>query len=451
MISKINNDKYDVAVIGLGYVGLTLAATLADIGYHVLGIEKREEVVKLTKSKKAHFYEKGLDDILSRIIDNNRFEVLTNFLKDKSSDIYIITVGTPLDKEGNTRTDYLQNAAKQVADNMNDGALVILRSTVKIGSTRNLVAPILQASGKSFQLAMCPERTIEGSAISDLYTLPQIIGCDDPKTATRAHDFFSTMTNSVIVLHSLEAAEITKLVDNTYRDVSFGFANEVARICDAYGVNANEVINAGKQGYPRTNVALPGLVGGPCLEKDPHILFQSGIEKGIRLEITEAARIVNERQPEESVKIIVDRLHKTNKSSPTITIWGLAFKGIPATNDLRGSMSLKVIEQLRKKLPSAKLIAYDPVCSPEEITELLPNIKVIEDQINSIEHSDCLIIANNHPKLSDLSFIKIAKTLSKEGFVFDYWNHFSQNQLSDLAHQYIALGDGYIGKQQSEI
>jgi UDP-N-acetyl-D-mannosaminuronic acid dehydrogenase len=435
MITEKN--KQTVAVIGLGYVGLTLATTLAEIGYNVFGIEKRKDVVNLTNKGVPHFHEPGLGTILKKVIENGNLKVLNSFNSSISAEIYIITVGTPLDNNGKIRLDFLENATKEVAANMKDGALVMLRSTVKVGTTRNIVKPILQKNTtKQFHIAMCPERTLEGCAMQELRHLPQVIGCDDKLTRQKAYQFFERITNSVIQLSSLEAAEILKLVDNTYRDVQFGFANEVARICGAYKVNTNEIIVAGKQSYERTNVALPGLVGGPCLEKDTHIFVQSAMEKGISLEISNATRLVNERQPQETVTQIVSLLQK--KKSCKIIIWGIAFKGKPDTNDLRGSMSLKIIEQLERQLPSAKLSVYDPVCSLKDLS-VLPNITVIENQLESIQNMDCLIIANNHPQLSKIDFIEIIESLNRNGFVYDYWNHFSTQQLGDLNSKYFSL------------
>jgi UDP-N-acetyl-D-mannosaminuronic acid dehydrogenase len=435
MITEKN--KQTVAVVGLGYVGLTLATTLAEIGYNVFGIEKRKDVVNLTNKGVPHFHEPGLGTILKKVIENGNLKVLNSFNSSISAEIYIITVGTPLDNNGKIRLDFLENATKEVAANMKDGALVMLRSTVKVGTTRNIVKPILQKNTtKQFHIAMCPERTLEGCAMQELRHLPQVIGCDDKLTRQKAYQFFERITNSVIQLSSLEAAEILKLVDNTYRDVQFGFANEVARICGAYKVNTNEIIVAGKQSYERTNVALPGLVGGPCLEKDTHIFVQSAMEKGISLEISNATRLVNERQPQETVTQIVSLLQK--KKSCKIIIWGIAFKGKPDTNDLRGSMSLKIIEQLERQLPSAKLSVYDPVCSLKDLS-VLPNITVIENQLESIQNMDCLIIANNHPQLSKIDFIEIIESLNRNGFVYDYWNHFSTQQLGDLNSKYFSL------------
>ena len=255
----MSTTRYDVGIIGLGYVGLTLATVLAETGKTVIGIEKRSEVVDKTNQGIPHFSETGLEDALSRVVESGKLSASEQFPDDAVCDTYIITVGTPLSGTGVARLDMIEAAAGQVAANMEDGALIVLRSTVKVGTTRDVVSPILAASGKQFDIAMCPERTLEGNALQELRELPQIIGADEPAGSDRASALFRSLTNSVVQVSSPETAEIVKLVDNTYRDVQFGFANEVARVCDAYGVKAHEVISAGKLGYKRTNVALPGI------------------------------------------------------------------------------------------------------------------------------------------------------------------------------------------------
>ena len=186
---------------------------------------------------------------------------------------------------------------------MRDGALVILRSTVKIGTTRDVVSPVLAASGKTFDIAMCPERTLEGKALQELRELPQIVGADDPAVADRAAAVFRRLTSSIVLVSDIETAEIIKLVSNTFRDVQFAFANEVARVCDAFGVSAHEVISAGKLGYNRTEhpAAGPGRRAMPG--KGPAHPDGERPHPRHRLEITPAGRLVNERQPEETVAL----------------------------------------------------------------------------------------------------------------------------------------------------
>lgn len=433
---------YDVAVVGLGYVGLTFAVALADVGFNVLGVERRPDIVATTNDGVPHFSEHGLEGVMKQVLGENRMYAVTSLPVDCKAGIYVITVGTPL-RDGRFNLDFIQSAAKEVADNMQDGALIILRSTVAIGTARNVVAPILAASGKWFQIAMCPERTLEGRAMYELRNLPQIIGSDCVDTSQRAARFFYHLTPTVVQVSSLETAEVVKLVDNTYRDVQFGFANEVARICDAYGINALEVINGGKLGYNRTNVALPGLVGGPCLEKDPHILAQSLEHKGINLEITQAARKVNERQPVETVGFISGRLAaRESRGRPIVAVAGIAFKGVPATDDLRGSMAYRILAAVRKLIPDAEIRVYDPVCRLDHMKkEGIDSDHFCATLEEVIRGADCLIIANNHPALGELTPVEMTKHLNKGGFVYDYWNHFSDRRAHEIGSSYYAVGN----------
>lgn len=436
-----DENSFDVGVVGLGYVGLTLATAFADVGLRVLGIERRKEVVDLVRAGKPHFSEVGLPRVLEAVVANGAFAVRTSFEPDDTCSAYIITVGTPLGPDGVARLDMIENATREVAKSMPDGALVILRSTVKIGTARQIVAPILEGSGKSFDLAMCPERTLEGSAMKELRHLPQIIGADSARAASRAAELFSRLTTQVLTVSSLETAEIIKLADNTFRDVRFAFANEIARLCDAVGVSAHEVIAIGKLGYPRTNIAQPGLVGGPCLEKDPHILRQSASGYGLNLEITGAARLVNERQPKESVEFIAKELQRRGVGhAPKFALLGLAFKGSPETDDLRGAMSLHIIQEIRVAYPGAEINVFDPVVQRRDIEALDLNLAIFDDPSDAMAGADSAIIANNHPSFAALSLSNIADALAPNGFMYDFWNHFSDFDPSKTL-DYFALGN----------
>ena len=434
--------KYDVCIVGLGYVGLTLATTMADVGITVLGLEKRDDVVALTNKGKPHFSEEGLGDVLADVTKNGAL-VATQFLESYAAcDIYIITVGTPLDPSGKARLDFVEAATQQVAEHMEEGALVILRSTVKVGTARTVVLPLLAASGKPFDIALCPERTLEGQALHELRNIPQVVGADTVQARQRAAHLFSKLTPTVIELTSLEAGEILKLVDNTYRDVQFAFANEVARICDGFGVNAYEIIKGGKLGYSRTNVALPGLVGGPCLEKDPHILWQSAQEVGLDLLITKASRAVNENQPLETVAFI----HKEygarfGQKRPVIAMLGMAFKGIPATDDLRGAMSLKVLNALRQKFEQGDYRIYDSVVAESQLREVISDFNFCKTIQEAIQQTDVVIIANNHPEFRTYRPTTLFEWMNHNAFIYDYWNHFSSSYTEGGGDSYFSVGN----------
>ena len=439
-----NYNKKSIAVIGLGYVGLTLATVLAENGFRVFGIEKRKEVVDLVNKGKSHFSEVGLDEALSKVVNDGLLVASEVLNKSTKCSIYIITVGTPLDKDGFSRLDMVENATRQVAEHMQDDSFVILRSTLKLGTSRNVVMPILDETNKTYQLAMCPERTLEGNALRELRDLPQIVGAESDEAISKAQKLFGTLTSSVVTVSSLEAAELIKLVDNTYRDVQFGFANEVAKICDAYQINAMEVISSGKLGYKRTNVPIPGLVGGPCLEKDPHILYESGVEKGVEMRITKSARLVNEDQPVETVNFISQLFKfRSFRKNSKIAILGLAFKGIPETDDLRGAMSIKVIRSIEKELSSKiQIELYDPVISPKEIKKEFPNCGVSSSLDEAIEDASVVIVCNNHPSFADMNIQLIKSKIAPNGFIYDYWNHWKKDKTNE--NFYFAVGN--IGK-----
>ncbi|SEH91142.1 UDP-N-acetyl-D-mannosaminuronic acid dehydrogenase [Mycolicibacterium rutilum] len=436
--------KYDVGIVGLGYVGLTLATVLAESGSSVIGVETRPEIVEMTNQGIPHFTETGLPDALSGVTRSGKLRAAERFDGSFTCDTYIITVGTPLSADGVARVDMIEAAARDIAANMRDGALVILRSTVKVGTTRDVVAPALAESGKQFDIAMCPERTLEGKALQELRELPQIVGADEQAVADRAAALFRRLTNSIVQVSGVETAEIIKLVSNTFRDVQFAFANEVARLCDAFGVNAHEVIASGKLGYSRTNIPMPGLVGGPCLEKDPHILMESARTRGVHLEMTSAGRMINERQPQETVRFIsteINRRKLSERGPLKISLVGMAFKGLPETSDLRGSMSIKVLDQLRKAHPEAEIGLYDPVTSPEVLAAEFPDDRVFNRFGDAVSGASVVVIGNNHPSLGQISPRTISEFISPDGFIFDYWNHFSHLPKSELGDSYFAVGN----------
>ena len=191
-------DRFDVALIGMGYVGLTLATALAEAGLKVLGVESNPRIFETIALGTPHFKEKGLDKKFAQAVSSKKIIVTNSLATNANASAYIITVGTPLDKKGKARSDAISYAAKQVANHMKNDALIILRSTVKVGITSGIVAPILASSGKQFKLAMCPERTLEGKALEELNSLPQIIGSSDNASFERAASIFQKITKNII-------------------------------------------------------------------------------------------------------------------------------------------------------------------------------------------------------------------------------------------------------------
>lgn len=421
-----------VCVIGMGYVGLTLALTFSDLGFKVVGIEKREKAVNGLNSGKPHFYEAGLEEILRRELGKG-FKFFTDL--DRSlGDIYIVAVGTPVDFGKKPDFTSLEIISQKIGKVLKKGDLIILRSTVSPGTTRNFVIPILEkesglAAGDDFYVSFAPERTIEGRALEELRTLPQVIGGINSESALYAADLFRTLVPQIIMVHSLEAAEMVKLANNLCRDVNFAFANELALICDKFNLDATEVINAANFGYPRDRIALPSPgVGGYCLTKDPYILADAAEKNGYTPKLLTLAREINEYMPHYVAGQVEKFLNIHNKkiSEAKFYIMGFAFKGKPDTSDIRFSPAVNVLDILKNK--GAKILhGHDPVVPKEIVAELGVAFSNIDD---GFRDADCVLIMNNHPFFSSLDILALLEKAKKPVLFFDSWKLFPSEKIS---------------------
>ncbi len=445
-LSNLLIDK-KVCVMGLGYVGLTLAVTLADVGFEVLGVEIRDDVLKLIRSGEPHFFEPGLKGRLESVINSNKLKFSKKIVKSFNADVYIITVGTPIDSSNNVNKKMINNVCREISDFIKNDNLIILRSTVEVGTTKK-IKHYFKKKKKHIQISFCPERTIEGKAMIELRSLPQIVGAETLEVALRVSQFFSFITPTVVRVSSNETAELIKLVDNCQRDVHFGLSNEIAEISDKFGVSCHEVIKSGSLGYPRTDLPMPGPVGGPCLEKDSFIL-KNGLKKHNYFpSIIMSSRETNLQQPKKSVELLKTFSNKYFKSYPErITLAGLAFKGNPETDDLRGSMFKPILEEIRKKFKNSIITLYDKLVNINNLKKDLKisNYKFTNSLEESFEDSSLYIICNNHNEFSSMPVTVLTKKMKTPGLLFDYWNNFSNQKIHfPKGIKYIGLGE--IGK-----
>lgn len=433
MNTRINN----ICVIGLGYVGLTLAVTLAKNGFKVFGIEKNKEILRQLKQGKPHFHERGLAELLNKHKGRGLL-LLEKIPQNEEIDCFIIAVCTPIDKvTKKPKISYIIRAVKEINSHLKPKQLIILRSTVPVGATRNIVLPILQKKYKDFYLSFCPERTVEGKALIELGTLPQVIGALNEESMFKSVELFSKITSTIIKVSSLEAAEIIKLVDNGYRDSIFAFANQVALICRRFKLDANEVIQAANFGYSRNNIPRPGFVGGACLEKDPYILIDSA--KGV-CDLIKTARKINENLPFLVLGRVKNYLKEKRKKPREIKLFisGFAFKGEPETDDLRGSPTVKLLDLL-KGAKIKNIFGHDFIVKKDNIKKLGVKPCSIED---GFTNADVVIFMNNHRSYFNLNIEKLVKKIKKDGFIFDGWQIFS-NQLKEKNHHIIYESLGF--------
>ncbi|MEM6415775.1 MAG: nucleotide sugar dehydrogenase [Pseudomonadota bacterium] len=417
-----------VCMVGLGFVGMTLAVTLADLGFHVTGIEKNPDIMGALAEGKAIFEENNFDWRLKKVIAAGRFDAHREIPQDTRSTVFIITVGTPIGDDKKTKMASIETAAKEVAAVLKPGDLVILRSTVRVGVSRDVVKPILDRAAVPYDLAFCPERTVEGKAIEELRSLPQIVGGVDTTSSLRASRFFHMLTPSVVRVSSLEAAELVKLVNNVHRDLMFAFSNEIAGAAEASGLSAIEVIDAANRGYPRGGVCLPGPVGGPCLEKDPYIFAEGLAQHDFIPTLTLAGRQINETLPRDVAKLLQDYFNRLARAPKRLVILGLAFKGRPETTDLRGTVARPLFDVLSKTFPQAEVIAWDPIVSPHDALNSI-GVKMAADLPSAFSDADAVVIQNNHPVFARMDFPRFTESMSKGGIIYDLW---AQNEGEDL-------------------
>lgn len=446
-VGKLYQDR-NVCIIGLGYVGLTLAVAMAEVGFRVHGVETNPRTVDTIRQGRAPFMETGLDARLANQVRAGALTASHEWPEPGAVSVYIITVGTPL-VSGSKHTNLasIQAVAEKLSKNLQSGDLVILRSTVRVGVSRDVVSPVLDKTGIPYDLAFCPERTLEGKALHELRTLPQIVGGKDDQSTMRAAQLFNFLTPTTIRVADLETAEMIKLINNTQRDLMFAFANEVASICDAIGVSASEVIEAGNMGYPRASMPIPGPVGGPCLEKDPYILAEGVALHGAEIRMPLLGREVNEALPERTANIIADELTRVGAGGGVRkgAIFGVAFKGRPETSDLRGTLAIPLIDALRDQFPGIELVAYDPAVLDEDVASL--GVGVAKNAVDAAKDASFIVFQNNNPRFQGLEFGALTAGMARGAVVYDMWNQFDPEvlQVRDDV-RYFGLGTRILAK-----
>lgn len=419
-----------ICVVGLGFVGLTLAVVLSDVGFKVIGYDLKEDLIKSVNNGHPPFYEKGLSSLIKFHINKNNFRAVTN-INESTADIYILSVGTPVGLDNNPDLQYIKEAAHQVGQILKKRDVVILRSTVPVGTTRNIVLPILEKEsslkgGEEFYLSFAPERTVEGKALEELRGLPQIVGGYNQISLDITANFFSHLNHTIVRVSSLEAAEMVKLINNSFRDISFGFANEFTLICDKLGLNAVDIINAANEGYPRNPIPVPSPgVGGVCLKKDPYIYISSAGHFGIEADMPRVARKVNEYMPQFVFNKIGSFIKSHKRDEIKIFIIGFAFKGEPETSDMRNSPTVDILNLILAN-KNFNVYGYDPIVLKGEIEKL----GIIGCSLREgFKNADCVLIMNNHRSYRDMDILGLIELMNKPALLFDGWQIFPQEEI----------------------
>ncbi len=429
-----------VEVYGLGFVGLTLATALSNRGHNVSGIDTNESLVNRLEACDPHVFEPRLRDIMKQSLEDGllRFQTTPN---EEHNRVKIIAVGTPLGESGEPSMIALTAVCETVGGRLQRGDIVMLRSTVPVGTTRAFAKNLLEeksglVAGEDFNLAFTPERTVEGNAIQELSSLPQIIGGLTAKCAEKAISFWQTLSDSVVRADSLEAAELVKLINNGYRDLSFAFANGLALLADNFNLDATRIIEAANDGYPRNQIPLPSPgVGGYCLTKDPY-LYASVNENADYSQLSLLGRKTNVEAGQYPLNILQRYAKRRGVSlgDLNVLVIGLAFKGLPATNDVRNSTGVNIAHELIRR--GSQVAGFDAVCSPAEINALgVRFVGVLE----GAQDCDAVMILNNHPDNAPEGLLSTLR--GREVLVFDGWSMLDRHSVEqDQKLTYATMG-----------
>jgi|UPI0003A4FA5D UDP-N-acetyl-D-glucosamine dehydrogenase len=364
LLSRIAERKITVGVVGLGYVGLPLAVEKAKAGFRTIGFDVQEEKVKQVNA--GHNYIGDVVDAeLAQLVRNGTLSATSDFSFIKDVDFVAICVPTPLDVHQEPDISYVESSAKSIAGHLTAGTIVVLESTTYPGTTEELIKPILESGsglkcGKDFYLGFSPERVDPGNAVYKTKNTPKVVGA----VGKDAQDVIAAMYGAVLgdkvhVVSSPAVAEMTKILENTYRNINIGLINELAILCNRMGIDLWEVIEAAKTKPFGFTAFYPGPgLGGHCIPLDPYYLTWKAREYGFHTSMIEASMMINDHMPEYTVERcgkILNR-HRKALNGSRVLVLGVAYK--QDIDDYRESPALRVIEELEKT--GASVTFYDP-------------------------------------------------------------------------------------------
>ena len=406
-----------VSVIGLGYIGLPTAAIISNSKIPTCGIDNNKDVVDTVNNGNIHITEPGLEKIVQESVESG---FLKAYSEPISSDVYIITVPTPLKQDNSPDVSYVEEAIKNIAPVLNKNNLIIIESTSPIGTSKkmsrilkklrpDLGFPHEDLNEVDINIAYCPERVIPGNTLNELVSNDRVIGGITDKCANKASNFYSKIITGKCYKTSAETAELSKLAENSFRDVNIAFANELSMICDENNINPWELIEIANK-HPRVNILQPGPgVGGHCIAVDPwFIVTNSNVAK-----LIQQAREVNLYKTEYVFKKLEKEIKnitlkkEVNEKEITVAFFGIAFKA--NIDDLRGSPALEIVKKTIE-IFNCNILVVEP-----NVQELPNDIKKNSNLVSvsdAIKNCDIAISLVDHKEFTDIKKIDFnGKTL----------------------------------------
>ena len=379
-----------ICVLGLGYIGLPTASVLATKGFQVHGMDVRADVVETINQGKIHIEEPDLDILVRSAVNSGQLKASN---EPKAADVFFICVPTPIRPDHTPDVSYVEQASQAIKPYVKPGDLIILESTSPPRTTEDVVIPNAVPDGmrvgEDVFVAHCPERVLPGRILLEVVQNDRVVGGVTANCSRKAKEFYESFVNGAVLATNALSAEVTKLVENSYRDVNIAFANELSVLADELGIDVWEVIELANR-HPRVNILSPGPgVGGHCISVDPWFLVAA---KPDTTRLIRTAREVNDSKPHH----VVDHIKKlaTQFASPRIGCLGLTYKA--DVDDLRESPSLEIVQALNEA-DLGQIMACDPYVSSQRFTELplYPLEQVLEE-------AQLLILLTDHRQFKDI-------------------------------------------------
>ena len=392
---KILSGTATIAVIGLGYVGLPLALSLVRRGYSVLGVDVDESKVDTLRARRSYIRDVTADEV-QECFSTERLTATSASAVLGEADAVFICVPTPFTPQKEPDTTYVADAARSIVANGRDGQLVILRSTSYPGTTEEVVRPILESRGRRVGadvfLAFAPERIDPGNTNYTTDQIPVVVGGCDPDSTRLATLLLGQIAAKVVPVASPAAAEMTKLLENVFRNVNIALVNQITQLCDRMGLDVWEIVEAAATKPYGFMSFKPGMVGGHCIPVDPYYLAWKAREYDFHMDFIELSARVNEAMPFYVVNKLMTALHDHGGQNghERVAVLGVAFK--KDVDDARHSPAIKVIELLRKR--KIEVAYHDPYIPMLHVNGDVFHSEALTDEL--LRTADCVLILADH-------------------------------------------------------
>jgi UDPglucose 6-dehydrogenase len=431
----------DIAVVGTGYVGLVVGACLAETGNHVVGADIDESKIQGLRDGKIPIYEPGLDLLISRNVAEKRLRFTTDIgAAVLESEVIFVAVGTPPDEDGSADLQHVLDVARVIGQSMTEGAVVITKSTVPVGTARLVREEIEKHTDRTFHVCSNPEFLKEGAAVDDFMRPDRVVcGIEGDRVRPVLEELYEPFvrTGNPLIFMDIASAELTKYAANAMLATRISFMNQIAELCEATGADVT-VVRQGVGSDPRIGQSFlfaGAGYGGSCFPKDVRALIKTADDLAVDLSILKNVHETNERQ-KGILAAKVKACFGTDLSGRQFTIWGLSFK--PETDDVREAPALALIEELLEA--GASVVAHDPqAMETARSFQLGDRIAFGEDAYSACEGSDALIVATEWLQYRRPDW-DIVRDGLRTPIVFDGRNLFKPSRMRAMGFAYYSIG-----------